>query len=319
MMDKAGQPSEERIYVFNGDFVDRGAWGLETLLMLACWKMLLPGHFFLVRGNHECTTCTHMYGFRGELLAKFKSNKDFKAVYASCKKLFSTLPLAALVAGRTLVLHGGLFAKKQPRATGNKRKKPAAPPLAPGNLEQLRSAGKGGMDPNGLGASKMATEVLWSDPAKAPGLFANESRGVGLIFGPDITKAFLEENGLRLIIRSHEGPDARWKRDDMHDMTYGYTFDHIIEGVGQLMTVFSAPDYPQFQCSQDERYNNLGAVAVLEAAGEYCQPRMLQYRAAVRPQAAAFYQYEDCPDSDEEMEVGLGSTSDAEASTLSEK
>lgn len=53
------------------------------------------------------------------------------------------------------------------------------------------------------------------------------------------------------------------------------------------MTVFSAPDYPQFQCSQDERYNNLGAVAVLEAAGEYCQPRMLQYRAAVRPQVNA--------------------------------
>ena len=135
----------------------------------------------------------------------------------------------------------GLFAKKQPRATGNKRKKPAAPPLEPGNLEQLRSAGKGGMDPNGaparslavadvgklgcgqdgtwllmasaalptataslcalpqcalylyagLGASKTATEVLWSDPAKAPGLFANESRGVGLIFGPDITKVSL--------------------------------------------------------------------------------------------------------------------------------
>ena len=58
-------------------------------------------------------------------------------------------------------------------------------------------------------------------------------------------------------------------------------------GVGKLMTVFSAPDYPQFQCSQDERYNNLGAVAVLGAAGEYCQPRMLQYRAAVRPQVNA--------------------------------
>lgn len=47
-------------------------------------------------------------------------------------------------------------------------------------------------------------------------------------------QAFLEENGLRLIIRSHEGPDARWKRDDMHDMTYGYTFDHIIEGGGPM-------------------------------------------------------------------------------------
>ena len=75
-----------------GDFVDRGAWGLETLLMLACWKILLPGHFFLVRGNHECTTCTHMYGFRGELLAKFKSNKDFKVPLSSCAPL--RLPLS---------------------------------------------------------------------------------------------------------------------------------------------------------------------------------------------------------------------------------
>lgn len=48
----------------------------------------------------------------------------------------------------------------------------------------------------GLGASKMATEVLWSDPAKAPGLFANESRGVGLIFGPDITKVSRGSCGL---------------------------------------------------------------------------------------------------------------------------
>ena len=64
------------------------------------------------------------------------------------------------------------------------------------------------------------------------------------------------------------------------------------------MTVFSAPDYPQFQCSQDERYNNLGAVAVLEAVGDYCQPRMLQYRAAVRPQVnATRHVCEICPKS----------------------
>ena len=77
-----------------GDFVDRGAWGLETLLMLACWKVLLPGHFFLVRGNHECTTCTHMYGFRGELLAKFRSNKDFKVRLSPCTPLRLSLTFA---------------------------------------------------------------------------------------------------------------------------------------------------------------------------------------------------------------------------------
>jgi hypothetical protein len=31
-----------RIFVFNGDYVDRGAWGLETLLLLLAWKVNFP-------------------------------------------------------------------------------------------------------------------------------------------------------------------------------------------------------------------------------------------------------------------------------------
>lgn len=54
-----------------GDFVDRGAWGLEVLLLLACWKLVYPKQVIILRGNHECTTCTHMYGFRSEVLAKY--------------------------------------------------------------------------------------------------------------------------------------------------------------------------------------------------------------------------------------------------------
>jgi serine/threonine-protein phosphatase 5 len=50
----------------------------------------------------------------------------------------------------------------------------------------------------------------------------------------------------QLIIRSHEGPDAREKRDGFEGMDEGYTIDHIVES-GKLITVFSAPDYPQFQ------------------------------------------------------------------------
>jgi hypothetical protein len=40
---------------------------------------------------------------------------------------------------------------------------------------------------------------------------------------------FLRENGLQLVIRSHEGPDARVDRDDMPPMTPGYSTDHITE------------------------------------------------------------------------------------------
>ena len=58
----------------------------------------------------------------------------------------------------------------------------------------------------------------------------------------------------QLIIRSHEGPDAREKRDGFEGMAEGYTIDHVVDS-GKLITLFSAPDYPQFQvCLQYPGY-----------------------------------------------------------------
>lgn len=125
--------------------------GFELFLLLSAWKLAYPRHVVLLRGNHESTTCTTFYGasvhlharsgtpcagFRNEVLAKY-GPKDGKvgtghcthgmhgwytqAVYQACKRVFSHLPLAALVAGRTLVLHGGLFRK--PRKGPKKRKR----------------------------------------------------------------------------------------------------------------------------------------------------------------------------------------------------
>jgi len=68
-------------------------------------------------------------------------------------------------------------------------------------------------------------QLLWSDPQSAPGR-APSKRGVGLSFGPDVTRSFLANNGLELLIRSHE------VKED------GYEIDHG----GQLITVFSAPN-----------------------------------------------------------------------------
>lgn len=36
--------------------------GLETLVLLASWKLALPQQVFLLRGNHESATCTLAYG-----------------------------------------------------------------------------------------------------------------------------------------------------------------------------------------------------------------------------------------------------------------
>ncbi|KAL0396273.1 UNVERIFIED_CONTAM: Serine/threonine-protein phosphatase 7 [Sesamum calycinum] len=35
----AGYPADDRFFVFNGDYVDRGAWGLEVFLLLLAWKV----------------------------------------------------------------------------------------------------------------------------------------------------------------------------------------------------------------------------------------------------------------------------------------
>jgi len=46
-------------------------------------------------------------------------------------------------------------------------------------------------------------EMLWTDPQTEPGRGPSK-RGVGMQFGPDVTKRFCENNGLDAIIRSHE-------------------------------------------------------------------------------------------------------------------
>ena len=56
-------------------------------------------------------------------------------------------------------------------------------------VQDLRGAVKGGVDPNGLGSSMVAADVLWSDPrGRAWPALPTLREGVGLIFGPDITQ-----------------------------------------------------------------------------------------------------------------------------------
>lgn len=132
------------------------------------------------------------------------------------------------------------------------------------SLAEIAAASKGGDDPDPAKQDqRLAADVLWSDPGSQPGI-----------------EAFLRDNGLRLILRGHEGPDARTLRPEMPDMLAGYGLDHDTP-CGKLYTIFSAPQYPQFGQPQ---YQNLGAVAVL-AGPAYDQPRFEQYDAAPRPQA----------------------------------
>ena len=173
-----GFPSEKQGYLFNGDFVDRGSWSTEIALLLYAYKWLRPNHFFLNRGNHETDDMNRVYGFEGECKAKY-NEKTFKLFSES----FSALPLATLIGKKYLTLHGGLFSDDKI------------------TLDDIRKLDRHVQRQPGQAGLMM--EMLWTDPQPQNGRGPSK-RGVGLQFGPDVTKRFCEANGLEAVIRSHE-------------------------------------------------------------------------------------------------------------------
>lgn len=311
LLKDAGLPSQNRFFVFNGDYVDRGAWGLETFLLLLAWKVFMPHRVFLLRGNHESKYCTSVYGFEKEVYAKYSDKRDGKHVYRKCLGCFEGLPLASIIAGRVYTAHGGVFrtipATPSKRAKGKKSRKvilnPEPVPLSLGTMEELSKARRSVLDPPWEGQNLIPGDVLWSDPSMKPGLSPNKERGIGLLWGPDYTEDFLKKFSLKLIIRSHEGPDAREKRPGLGGMDAGYTVDHVVPS-GKLITVFSAPDYPQFQATE-ERYKNKGAYIVLDPPN-FDIPVFHSFEAVTpRPKVNPYYDFEDVIDSDEELDLML--------------
>ena len=69
-----GLPSRDNPYLFNGDFVDRGSFSVECIFVLFGFKLLYPERFFMSRGNHESENMNKMYGFEGEVKAKYSAN-----------------------------------------------------------------------------------------------------------------------------------------------------------------------------------------------------------------------------------------------------
>ena len=176
LMSIAGEPSETNWYVFNGDFVDRGAWGAELFAVALAWKAAAPRNVFLLRGNHECEFCTEVYGYKRELQVKY-SKASGNALWRQSMRVGAEPPLAAQIGEKTLVLHGGLFRGKKRRRRGASSRA-----LAVGTLAELAGAWKGGGDPDGEGDAAIAGDVLWSDPrprTKSPASCPTRTAGSG--------------------------------------------------------------------------------------------------------------------------------------------
>lgn len=219
IFEKFGQADDTHAYLFNGDFVDRGSWSCEVAILLYSLKILYPNRVFLNRGNHETNDMNQVYGFEDECKLKYNER-----LFRCFSESFQSLPYSTVIGGEYIVMHGGLFSEDDV------------------TLEDIRKINrfKHKQPPK----EGLEMEMLWTDPQIQDG-YSPSKRGIGMQFGPDVTSKFLERNGLKCIIRSHEVRQN------------GYEYEHD----GKLITVFSAPNYCDAQ-------GNMGAVLNFKFEGK---------------------------------------------------
>jgi len=175
-----------------------------------------------------------VHGFKGELVQKYNVG-----LYDLFCEAFRLLPLCHVINASVFVVHGGLSWNDGV------------------TLDDIRCLDRV-CEP---GSEGLMADLLWSDPQPDLGRTPSK-RGSGVMFGPDITEAFLGMNDLRFIVRSHQLCQK------------GYSFEHH----DRLITVFSAPNY----C---DSVGNDGAILRLD--GLTLTPRPICFRAVPHPPARA--------------------------------
>jgi len=102
MISKAGEPGTLN-YLFLGDYVDRGIFGIEVCLLLFAIKLNQPKSVIMLRGNHESRNMTDAFTFRDEVIERYDTE-----IYDLFMDVFDALPISALVAKKYLAMHGGI-------------------------------------------------------------------------------------------------------------------------------------------------------------------------------------------------------------------
>lgn len=250
ILDEAGLPSPTNIFVFNGNYIDRGYKDVEVMTLVTSLFLCKPDFVVLNRGNHEDEFICRHNGFHRNCSQKYD-----EFTFALFCELFKQLPLCALINQSVLILHGGLFNNRS---------------VSLGDLDKINRADEFVAYPPVAYPDCMITaspelrwkeyykqlmrELLWSDPRSRHGIAPNVTRGgIGVEFGPDACKAFMRRNNISMIIRSHQcvryGVDFPYifSDDDAYtgfkDYSYGIMGNNYPKNSPLLVTVFSASNY----------------------------------------------------------------------------
>ncbi|VDM52698.1 unnamed protein product [Angiostrongylus costaricensis] len=230
-----GWPNTTRS-VFLGDFVDRGSHGVELFTLLTCLKICFPKNLFITRGNHEEENLNQLYSFVSEVHFKFDASKHAgktESMYEHFKRVFVNLPLACLIGGDILGMHGGISPQLRTLQDIRDIRRP---------IEEFMKG-------------TLACDLVWSDPDTdnkvvdfEPNFERESTVGIGQLFSQSAVKDACARLGVKMIVRGHQAPlhgYARWAN-------------------GLLITLFSAPAYK----GTTEETVNMGACIEACVSGE---------------------------------------------------
>lgn len=94
-------------YVFLGNYVDKGNWGIECAIYLLALKIISPMKFMLLRGNHETREVNTKDGFLKECVAKY-GEQDGTKICEVINCIFDKMPFAAIIDESIFCSHSGL-------------------------------------------------------------------------------------------------------------------------------------------------------------------------------------------------------------------
>jgi len=181
-------------YVFLGNFVGEGKYGIECAVYLFALKLIAPNKFILLRGNHEIRELQIQNRFQEECFHKY-GQQNGKTVWDLLNSVFDKLPLSAIIDESIFCSHKGI-------------------PSSTTKVDDINDIASDLKNPEK--ESAIAWEILNNEPVTHQ-VFAEASGGSTLatsgfipnkkrafMFNSEAVNNFLNANGFSHMIRANE-------------------------------------------------------------------------------------------------------------------